>query len=149
MNDLYNWFIPSRADWVTAHQKNDTIKDLAKQFYDKLDSLTLLFFIFAVVFGILGAVIYYYGLNNLPGRMYKISKWAIALLITVLISWGVALGWGYYAASSDLADTDSIIFRFTLPQIIWTLLVYFLTSVICCNVGKTNAYRFLAFPNNR
>ena len=81
--------------------------------------------------------------------MYKISKWVIALLITVLISWGIALAAGFNFASSDLDDTDSIIFQFTIPQIFWTLLVYFLTSVVCCNVGKTNAYRFLAFPNNR
>ncbi len=149
MNDLYNWFIPSRADWINAHQDKDILRDMAIQFYDKLDSLPMLLLIIAAGIGILGAILYYYVINNLPGRMYKISKWVIALLITVLISWGIALAAGFNFASSDLDDTDSIIFQFTIPQIFWTLLVYFLTSVVCCNVGKTNAYRFLAFPNNR
>lgn len=149
MNELYNWFIPSRTDWINAHQDKDVLREMATQFYDKLESLPLLFLLIAAAIGILGAVIYYYGVNNLSGRMYKISKWAIALLITVLVSWAITLGAGYGLASSELADTNSIIFQFTIPQIIWTLLVYFLISVLCCNVGKTNAYRFLAFPNNR
>ena len=64
MNDLYNWFIPSRADWINAHQDKDILRDMAIQFYDKLDSLPMLLLIIAAGIGILGAILYYYVINN-------------------------------------------------------------------------------------
>ena len=147
MFELYNWFIPSKADWITSHQENETLKKLAEDFYNKLDSSSLLLLILALVIGVLGAIFYYYVLNNYSGRMYKISKWFIVWLLTVLVSWLISLGSVYFIASSELDGTNSIIFLFSMPQIFWTLLVYFITSFMCCNVGKTNAYRFLAIRN--
>lgn len=144
MFDLFSWFIPSKVEIINANQQNENLKKLAEQFVSDLDSLSLLLFIIALFVGAIGAFVYYYVLNLYAGRMYKISKWAMVMIITLLAAWALALIASFGIASSDLTVSTSIILRFTIPVFFWTFLFYFATSFVCCNFGKTNAYRFLA-----
>lgn len=144
MFDLFSWFIPSKVEIINANQQNDNLKQVAEQFVNDLDSLSLLLFIIALFVGAIGAFVYYYVLNLYAGRMYKISKWAMVLIITLVVAWVFAVIAGFGIASSELDVSRSIIFRFTIPVFFWTFLFYFATSFFCCNFGKTNAYRFLA-----
>lgn len=143
MYDLFSWFIPSKVEILNAYQ-NDNIKQVAEQFVNDLDSLSLLLFIIALFVGAIGAFVYYYVLNLRAGRMYKISKWAMVMIFTLIAAWAFALISGFGIASSELDISTSIILRFTIPVFFWTFLFYFTTSFVCCNFGKTNAYRFLA-----
>ena len=145
MFDFFSWFIPSKLEIINTYQENDKLKNLAESFVSDLDSLSLLLFIIALFIGEIGALFYYYILNKYAGRMYKISKWAMAMIATLLIAWGVAIIASFGIASSELEISTSIILRFTIPVLIWTFFFFFSTSIVCCNFGKTNAYRFLAF----
>lgn len=150
MFELFNWFIPSKTDFITAHQGapiNPQMKKLAEDFMTRLDDISLLFLAIALLAGIMGALFYYYFLNSFSGRMYKINKWVIVMFVTVLLSWAITIIAGFSLVSSLLKDTDAIIFLFTIPSLLWSFLAYFITSFLCCNVGKTNAYRFLAIHN--
>ncbi len=146
MIKLFYWFIPSRTQFITSHQQTDTLKQLATDFMNQLEGVSGIFFAVCVGIGLLGAIFYYYILNNFSHRMYKISKWVITLIITILYAWGVNLLIGFSFVSTELDGTKSIVVFATLPSFLWTFLAYLVASFLFCNlwITKTNAYRFLA-----
>ena len=117
---------------------------MARAFWSNLDSAAIYFIILFVILGILIACFYYYGYNRFPGRKYKVQHWVLWLVITAVATVAITLGLGNAIVTSNLQEKFGFLLRISLINGVYALAVYFISSVIICNLPiATNAYRFL------
>lgn len=144
MLGLYNWGLPNQGEHLNRYRENESLYNMACAFWSNLDSAAIYFMILFVILGILIACFYYYGYNRFPGRKYKVQHWVIWLVITVVATVAITLGLGNAIVTSNLQEKFGFLFRISLINGVYALAVYFISSVIICNLPiATNAYRFL------
>lgn len=140
------FLLPSKGKFLQGFAHNDELKVQADQVWRQLDGLSLILLIVAVVLGLGLAAFYYTGYNELPGRHYKISHWAIWAGITTVVALIVTAIIEYVGIQTRI--TSGLTFLYWLCAInnaLYALFMYFITSVVWCNFFRTNAYKFLKF----
>ena len=144
LNFLYGWVLPNQAQYLNGYKNNEQLYNMARSFWNGLDSASIYFLISTIVVAILLACYYYYGYNKLPGRKYKVSHWTLWLGVTAVVTILFTLVLGSVMVSSTLPDKGEFILKISLINGLYASAVYFIVSVIICNLPvPTNAYRFL------
>lgn len=142
--DLYKWGLPSQAEHLNRYRDNEPLYNMARSFWNSLDSASIYFFIAFLAIGLALVCFYYYGYNKLPGRKYRIQHWALWLGITAALTIIVTLVLGSAIVSTNLQEKFGFLLRISLINGLYSILVYLVASVVICNIPvPTNAYRFL------
>ena len=142
--DLYKLGLPSQAEHLNRYRDNGTLYNMARSFWNSLDSASIYFMIAFLAIGLALVCFYYYGYNKWPGRKYKIQHWALWLGITAALTVAVTLILGSAIVTSNLQEKFGFLLRISLINGAYAILVYFIASLIICNIPvPTNAYRFL------
>ena len=142
--DLYKWGLPSQAEHLNRYRDNEPLYNMARSFWNSLDSASIYFLIAFLAIGLALVCFYYYGYNKLPGRKYRIQHWALWLGITAALTIIVTLLLGSAIVSTNLQEKFGFLLRISLINGLYSILVYLVASVVICNIPvPTNAYRFL------
>lgn len=144
MLGIYKWGLPNQGAYLSRYQGNEQLYNMARSFWESLESAAIYFLVFFIVFGIAGACIYYYWYNKGAGRRYKVWQWAMWLGITSVFIFAVTLIFGNISVSSNLQEKFGFLIRISLINCIYGICVYFISSLVICNIPvRTNAFRFL------
>lgn len=141
--DFYGWGLPSKGAYLNSFTE-DHLRNLANKLWQMIDSGALFFILIFFVVAMLGAILYYYPYNNKAGRHYKMRYWALWLVITALVTFATSVIIGFLLIDSPMKDTTSFIMRISAINLVYSVLLYIVFSIIICNLNmpKTNAYRF-------
>lgn len=140
---LYSWITGSMADFAKPFSDNKALYNQARAFWSKLDNVSAFIVIIFIVLGFALAAYYYTQYNNRPGRRYTPKHWALMLLITVIVTFFVTLGFEYRAVEPKLDGAFWLEFKIAAANALYATGIYFVTSFAWCNWFPTNAYRFL------
>ena len=148
MLNLYDWILPdSQAELLSKYKDNEPLYNMARSFWNSLDSASMFFFIIAFVVAVIVAYIYYYPYNRKAGRRYKVSKWAWGLAITAIITFVATIISGYILVSSTLKERFDFIIWISFINGVYAIVSYLVVSFFICKyiykLYPTNAYRFL------
>lgn len=145
ITDLYGWGLPNRNAWAESY---GNLRDQADALWNSFDGFAVWFLIIFLALALTFCTIYYWPYNKRPGRHYKIKHWAIWLGLAALSSAALSFVIGALAVSPSMGtsfDRLAFLFKISLMNALYAAGVYFLSSLIVCNVRpiKTNAYKFL------
>lgn len=143
--DFYEWFAGSMSNFTKPFQENEALFNQAKAFWRNLESLTVVTLIIFVILVIGFAIYYYTRYNNRPGRHYKPERWLIFLAITFASTFLVTLGIEYFLVKPVLKGSLMLEVKIALCNAIYASVLYFVISVVWCNILPTNAYRLFKF----
>lgn len=145
--DLYGWGLPKPADFLEPFKNNDAMYNQARLLWSKLDQTTIWFLIVFIVLAFIFSFVYYGPYNNKPHRHYKVRYWVMWMVIAFASSLIVSLVVGLITIQSPLDAKVGLFCRIGLVNAIYSTVLYFVISVLVCNLPfvKTNAYRFLKF----
>lgn len=140
------FLLPSRGKFLQEFSGNDQLKAQAEQVWRQLDGLSTVLLILTAVLGIGLAIYYYTGYNEMPGRHYKIKHWSIWATIAFILSLVGTAIIEYVGIKTNIrTGLTSLYWLCALNNALYCLIIYFLTSLVWCNIGRTNAYKFLKF----
>lgn len=140
---LYGWITGSMADFTKPFSENKALYNQARAFWNKLDNVSAFIVIIFIVLGFSLAAYYYTQYNNRPGRRYTPKHWALMLLVTVIVTFFVTLGFEYWAVEPKLNGAFLLELKIAVANALYAAGVFFVTSFVWCNWFPTNAYRFL------
>lgn len=138
---LYKWIAGSQNDFTRQFQDNEHLFNQARSFWNNLDGSLWVVVIAILVLGIGVAAYYYTTYNNSPGRHYKPLKWFYFLIATFVITLIVSYGIQHFICEPKLNGASTLEFMVAVGSSLYACIVYFITSVIWCNMLPTNAYR--------
>ena len=140
------FLLPSKGKFLQGFAYNEQLKAQAEQVWRQLDGYSLILLILTAIFGIGIAIYYYTGYNEKPGRHYKIKHWGLWAGIAFVVSFIVTLVIEYLCIKTNIkSGRASLYWLCALNNAIYCLLLYIVTSILWCNFGRTNAYKFLKF----
>ena len=142
---FYEWIAGKMTDFLGQFQNNESLYQQARVFWNKLEDISMILLVIALVIGILFAVIYYKPYNNIPGRHYTPKHWFFFLVITFVMAFLLTLGFEYIAVAPRLKGALLLETRIALLNGFYASVLYFLVSVLWCNALPTNAYRLFKF----
>lgn len=132
-------------DFTRPFADNKALYNQARAFWNKLENVSSVIVLICFVLGLAIAAYYYSQYNNKPGRHYTPKHWLIWLAVTVVATLVLTLGFEYFAVAPKIKGSFILELKIAFGNAIYASVVYFLTSVVWCNFGKTNAYRLFKF----
>lgn len=142
---LYSWISGSMTDFTKPFKENEALYKQARAFWGQLENNSMVVFLICIVLGIALAIYYYKPYNDSPGRHYTLKHWLIFLFITFVLTFVVTFGFEYLAVTPKLSGAMGLEAKIALGNAIYASILYFITSVVWCNVGSTNACRIFKF----
>ena len=143
--ELYEWIAGSVSDFTKPFQENEALYNQAKGFWRHLDGSIMIVIAIFLVMGIALAAYYYKPYNNSPGRHYRPLHWIIFLGIVFVATFALTMGFEYVSVKPVLNGAAMLEMKIALGNAIYSSFVYFITSLIWCNMLPTNAYRMFKF----
>ncbi len=138
--------LPSKGKFLQNFAPNDQLKAQADLVWRQLDGFSLPLLALTAVLGIGLAIYYYTGYNEMPGRHYKIKHWGLWAGIAFFLSFISTAVIEYVCIKTNIkTGLKSLYWLCALNNALYCLILYFLTSLVWCNFGRTNAYKFLKF----
>lgn len=140
---LYEYFIGSKVSFLKPYQGDgqEALYQQASMFWDKLDSMAIVYIFVFLFMGISMACSYYGPFNNRPGRHYLPKYWWCFFIGCAVFCFGVTLGIAMGLVGTKFNGTFLIEFKLALLNAAYSLVVYWITSVFWCKSDKTNAYK--------
>ena len=142
---LYSWIAGNMADFVKPFSENKALYNQAKGFWNKLENSSLVIVLIFLVLGIAWAAYYYTSYNNNPGRHYTPKHWILLLLVTVIVTFLVTLGFEYLAVEPKINGAFLLEVKIAIANALYAALAYLFTSIVWCNTLSTNAYKMFKF----
>ena len=142
---LYSWITGTMADFAKPFSENKALYNQARGFWNKLENSSLVIVLIFLVLGIAWAAYYYTSYNNSPGRHYTPKHWILMLLVTVIVSFLVTLGFEYFAVEPKINGAFLLEVKIAIGNALYAALTYLLASIVWCNTLPTNAYRLFKF----
>lgn len=142
---IYSWISGSMTDFTKPFKENEALYKQARAFWGQLENNSIVIFFICIVLGIALAIYYYKPYNDSPGRHYTLKHWLIFLFITFVLTFVVTFGFEYLAVTPKLSGAMGLEAKIALGNAIYASFLYFITSVVWCNVGSTNACRIFKF----
>lgn len=140
--DKIYFLLPKKGKFLDSFT-NDNLRNQADAVWRHLEGWTPGLLIIMAILGVGLAAYYYKPYNELPGRHYKMSHWAIWGGISVGLTFIATLCIEYFAIKTNLKTGLTSLYLLTaLNNAIYCAILYFVTSVVWCNALPTNAYRF-------
>lgn len=137
---LYSWFAGSLSDFTRQFGDNKALYNQARAFWGKLENVSILILLIFIVLGISLAAYYYKPYNDKPGRHYKLGHWTVFLIITIILTFAVTLGFEYFAVEPKIKGAAWLETKIAICNALYAVGVYLLTSVVWCNFNlPTNA----------
>lgn len=134
------FLLPKKGNFLDSF--TEQLRPQADAVWRHLDSWTIWLLIIIAVLGIGLAAYYYKPYNDLPGRHYKVSHWALWGIISVALTFIATLCIEYFGIKTNLKTGLNSLYMLTaLNNAIYCAILYFITSVVWCFAGRTNAYR--------
>ena len=135
------FLLPKKGKYLNSF--SEQLKPQADAVWRSLDGWTPWLVIIMAVLGIGLAAYYYKPYNDMPGRHYKVSHWAIWGVISVALTFIATLCIEYFGIKPHLPKTglNNLYILTALNNAIYCAILYFVTSVVWCNIAPTNAYR--------
>jgi len=144
--DKIFFLLPSKGKFLQNFAQNDQLKAQADQVWRQLDGLSPVLLIATALIGVGLAIYYYTGYNEIPGRHYKIKHWGLWAAIAFILSLVGTAVIEYVGIKTNIkTGLTSLYWLCALNNALYCFILYFLTSLVWCNVGRTNAYKFLKF----
>lgn len=142
--DKIFFLLQSKGKFLNQFANNENLKNQASQVWKSLEGWTPILLAVTALIGI-GLAIYYYTVyNEQPGRHYKVKHWGIWMLISFVFTFIVTLAIEYFGIKTNLkSGLTSLYWLTALNNALYTVVLYFITSLVWCNLLPTNAYRFL------
>ena len=140
---FYQLLIGNKASFLQSYT-GEGQEDLYRQaglFWDKLDSLSIVFLLLFFLIGVLAAWYYYKPFNEQPNRHYLPKYWWMFFIASAIVSFLVTLGAALGIAYPRIDGTWTIEIRIALQNAVLTLAINCLASVFICKRCATNAYR--------
>lgn len=141
----YKWIAGSMSDFVNQFQNNPNLYSQARAFWQQLEAHSVVMPIIVLVLGIGIAAFYYKPFNDLPHRHYKPIYWLMFLGLTLVVTFCITWAFEYYSVPPRLKGANWLEAKIAIGNAIYTGFVYFVTSLIWCNLFPTNAYRIFKF----
>lgn len=144
---IYSWIAGSMNDFARPFQQrdNEELYKQAKTFWSQLENSSMVIVLIFVILGIALAAYYYKPYNDSPGRHYTLKHWIVFLFVTFVLTFLLTFGFEYFAVSPKLDGARLLETKIALGNAIYASFVYFITSIVWCNVGPTNACRIFKF----
>jgi len=139
---LYQLFIGNKASFLQPYtgDEQEALYAQASMFWEKLEGASIWFVLIFLVVGVGMAIYYYVPFNNQPNRHYLPKYWGMFIVASAVVSFGLTCLVAALAASSSLNGAWSIRLRIALANVVFSIIIYLLTSIGWCKWGKTNAY---------
>lgn len=135
------FLLPKKGKFLDSFTEN--LRPQAEMVWRSLDGWTPWLLLLMAVLGIGLAVYYYKPYNDMPGRHYKVSHWAIWGIISVALTFIATLCIEFFGIKTNLRSGLYNLYILTaLNNSIYCAILYLVTSVAWCWFGPTNAYRF-------
>ena len=140
---FYQFLIGNKASFLQHYtgEGQEELYSQASLFWDKLDSLSIVFILLFFLIGVLAAWYYYKPFNEQPNRHYLPKYWWMFFLASAIVSFLVTLGAALGIAYPRIDGTWTIEIRIALQNAVLTLAINWLASVFICKRCATNAYR--------
>lgn len=142
---LYSWIAGSLTDFTKPFRENEALYKQARAFWDKLENSSLVIVLIFLVLGIAWAIYYYTSYNNSPGRHYTPKHWILMLLITLVITFLMTLGFEYFAVKPKINGAFLLEVKIAIGNALYAAIAYLFTSIVWCNTLPTNAYKMFKF----
>lgn len=144
-------FISSKVSFLKPYEGEgmETMYQQALGFWNKLDSVSPVFVIIFILFGILLAYLYYGPYNEQAHRHYLVKHWAKFLIVCAVISLIATFSVAYVAAPPRMNGTLSMEILLAIDNAVYAAGVFLATSFVWCNWLPTNAYRLLKFNRKK
>lgn len=144
---FYKIFTGSQSNFLKQYGSDESLRAQAQTYWSQLNGIMLFVFIIMLVIGIAGAYVYYKPFNNRPGRHYKPLYWGLGLVITFFVSGVLTLCLEYFLCAPTIKGSGTLVGMISLGNAIYSGVLYFITSVLWCNLWPiyTNAYPYLKF----
>ena len=142
---LINFFflLPSKGKFLNGFT-NEQLKSQADNVCRHLDGMSPVLLIAGVAIGIALAVFYYTAYNEMPGRHYTVKHWTIWAIISFVLTLVVTAVIEYVFIKTNLkSGISSLYWLCAINNALYSLIFYFVTSLVWCNFLPTNAYKFL------
>lgn len=140
---FYQLLIGNKASFLQSYtgEGQEELYSQASLFWDKLDSLSIVFILLFFLIGILAAWYYYKPFNEQPNRHYLPKYWWMFFIASAIVSFLVTFGAALCIAYPRIDGTLTVEISIALQNAVLTLAVYWLASVVICKRCSTNAYR--------
>lgn len=140
---LYGWMASSKSDFTRNFRDNEILLSQANKFWTNIESSSMIILLISIVVGIMMAWSYYGPYNNKPGRHYRPRYWFIFMLLVIVLTLILTLGFECLAYPPQLQGAFVLELKIALINAIYAIGVYLLASFIWCNTLPTNACRIL------
>lgn len=129
--NLYGWAIPSQDDFLQRYQDDDSLYQMAQNFWDDTSSVSLYLFILMLIVGVVLWFIHYFWWCKKPGRHYRLAWWFVQLAITFVLTAAITLGMEKGMVSTELTDGIFLFqLKLALGNGLFGTIIYFLLSLI-------------------
>ncbi len=142
---LYSWIAGTKGDFINSFSENKSLHEQARVFWNKLESSSLIIVLIFIILGIAWAAYYYTSYNNSPGRHYTPKHWILMLVVTIIVTFLITLGFEYLAVKPNISGAFLIEVKIAFANALYAAAIYLLTSIAWCNFFPTNAYRMFKF----
>lgn len=144
---IYSWIAGSMNDFARpfTQRDNEELYKQAKEFWTQLDNLSIVIVLIFVILGTALAAYYYKPYNDKPGRHYTLKYWIFFFFVTFILTFSLTFGFEYFAVPPKLDGATLLEIKIAIGNAIYASLVYIVTSIVWCNVGRTNACRIFKF----
>ena len=143
MDNIF-FLLPSKGKFLGSFAHNEQLMQQADHVWRQLDGLAPWLLIGSVAIGIGLCVWYYTGYNNRPGRHYKVKHWVLWMLLAFTLTLAGTLLVEYLGIQTSLRHgIGSLYWRCAINNVLYSVVLYVLISLVWCNFGRTNAYKFL------
>lgn len=142
---LINFFflLPSKGKFLNGFT-NEQLKSQADNVWRHLDGMSPVLLIAGVAIGIALAVFYYTAYNEMPGRHYTVKHWTIWAIISFVLTLVVTAVIEHIFIKTNLkSGISSLYWLCAINNALYSLILYFVASLVWCNFLPTNAYKFL------
>lgn len=138
---LYTWLIGTKAEYLKQFSNVESLYQRSMAFWNNIEGSTSLLFIAMLIISILFAILYYTWWNNKPGRHYTLGSWVWFAIWACLATFIFSFGIEFFETSPDSEKEWILIVKLSACNILYSIVFYFLISVIWCNFLPTNACR--------
>lgn len=142
---LINFFflLPSKGKFLNGFT-NEQLKSQADNVWRHLDGMSPVLLIAGVAIGIALAVFYYTAYNEMPGRHYTVKHWTIWAIISFVLTLVVTAVIEHIFIKTNLkSGISSLYWLCAINNALYSLILYFVASLVWCNFLPTNAYKYL------
>lgn len=144
MNNLLTaitWAIPKKT-YLAKYASDESAKKAAAKLWNSIDKCDVFLVAMMVVLTLIVCWFYFFPYNQKPGRHYQPKYWRIFWVINSVLVLVLSYGMSY-AMTKNPGFDQGFLFRVSLINAIYSVVLYWGASWCFNASGKSNAYKTL------